>query len=374
MQDLYNLVSVYLDGVFDPLVLEDKFGFEREGWHLELEDMNSNLTYSGVVFNEMKGRLSDPLAPLHHAFKQYLLNGTVYENEAGGIPHEIVHMSYEDLLNFYYDHYHPSNADIVYFGQPDGMEDLLKLVDQYLMFATDRASRRMSEQGGITKDLQDYRRATKYDIRPQASDYVKYIDVEGPPDGKTPKDVVSTIFYLGDRNDISECESMSLNLLGRLLLGKREAPLYKHLQDSHIGTTVVDDGFGDYKRAMLFEAGFMGVPKCDQPTPSPEETPDKDPCDTKRKVEKLIFDGLRQIVDNGLEDDAVKATFNRQEFAIRKHIADAPYKGMAYAAKVLDKWTNDADPLLSFPIDETLQCVKTNLAENPRYFESLIEK
>ncbi len=53
LRDFYNLVDVYLDAVFFPLITEDTF--RQEGWHYELEGGNAPLTYKGVVFNEMKG-------------------------------------------------------------------------------------------------------------------------------------------------------------------------------------------------------------------------------------------------------------------------------------------------------------------------------
>ncbi len=57
-QDFYNLVDVYLDAVFHPLITP--FHLQQEGWHYELEDVNEPLVYKGVVFNEMKGAYSSP--------------------------------------------------------------------------------------------------------------------------------------------------------------------------------------------------------------------------------------------------------------------------------------------------------------------------
>ena len=58
LKDFYNLVDVYLDAVFFPLITEDTF--RQEGWHYELEDVEAALVYKGVVFNEMKGVFSSP--------------------------------------------------------------------------------------------------------------------------------------------------------------------------------------------------------------------------------------------------------------------------------------------------------------------------
>ena len=75
-QDLYNLMDVYLDAVFNPAIYTKPTIFEQEGWHYELDlpegDGDSSaaslhegtLRYNGVVFNEMKGALSDPMSVL----------------------------------------------------------------------------------------------------------------------------------------------------------------------------------------------------------------------------------------------------------------------------------------------------------------------
>src|SRR4030042_1665062 len=56
--DFYNLVDVYMDAVFYPLIPEHTL--QQEGWHYELETPDSPLSYKGVVFNKMKGAYSNP--------------------------------------------------------------------------------------------------------------------------------------------------------------------------------------------------------------------------------------------------------------------------------------------------------------------------
>src|SRR5258708_1028444 len=58
LQDFYNLVDVYLDTVFYPLLKPQVL--QQEGWHYELESMNEPMIFKGVVFNEMKGVYSSP--------------------------------------------------------------------------------------------------------------------------------------------------------------------------------------------------------------------------------------------------------------------------------------------------------------------------
>ena len=64
-QDLLNLMDVYMDAVLNPAIYSKKTIFEQEGWHLEVDEGEGagepgSLRYNGVVFNEMKGALSDP--------------------------------------------------------------------------------------------------------------------------------------------------------------------------------------------------------------------------------------------------------------------------------------------------------------------------
>ncbi|EEF43713.1 zinc metalloprotease, putative [Ricinus communis] len=59
-KDFYNLVDVYLDAVFFPKCVEDYQTFQQEGWHFELNDPSEEISYKGVVFNEMKGVYSQP--------------------------------------------------------------------------------------------------------------------------------------------------------------------------------------------------------------------------------------------------------------------------------------------------------------------------
>ncbi|MCA9924231.1 MAG: insulinase family protein, partial [Anaerolineales bacterium] len=58
LQDYYNLVDVYLDAVFHPLIKPHHL--EQEGWHYEIENADDPLAFKGVVFNEMKGAYSSP--------------------------------------------------------------------------------------------------------------------------------------------------------------------------------------------------------------------------------------------------------------------------------------------------------------------------
>ena len=52
-KDFRNLQDVYLDAVFYPAMIDTPEIFMQEGWHYEIENADSPLTLSGVVFNEI---------------------------------------------------------------------------------------------------------------------------------------------------------------------------------------------------------------------------------------------------------------------------------------------------------------------------------
>ncbi len=65
LADFHNLVDVYLDAVFHPLITEDIF--RQEGWHYEPDAPEGPLSRKGVVYNEMKGAYSSPDGVRHEA-------------------------------------------------------------------------------------------------------------------------------------------------------------------------------------------------------------------------------------------------------------------------------------------------------------------
>ena len=71
-QDLYNLMDVYLDAVFHPLI--EKHHLDQEAGILELDSVDSELQFKGVVYNEMKGAYSSPEGVLYrHASERCLI-------------------------------------------------------------------------------------------------------------------------------------------------------------------------------------------------------------------------------------------------------------------------------------------------------------
>ncbi len=112
-QDFYNLLDVYIDAVFHPLLKE--LSFLQEGWRYEF-DPSGRLVYKGVVYNEMKGALASPTTRLIEEVNAALFPNTPYGFNSGGDPIDIPKLTYDELIAFHKNYYHPSRCLFFFYG------------------------------------------------------------------------------------------------------------------------------------------------------------------------------------------------------------------------------------------------------------------
>src|SRR5271167_417700 len=121
-QDFKNLMSVYLDATLHPLL--KKSDFAQEGWRVGPENprlsqdgttskSDSKLVFKGVVYNEMKGQMSDASYLFYIRFQDHIFPAI---HNSGGDPQKITDLTYEQLIQFHAEHYHPSNAKVFTYG------------------------------------------------------------------------------------------------------------------------------------------------------------------------------------------------------------------------------------------------------------------
>ena len=122
-KDFGNLLQVYMDAVFFPTL--DELDFAQEGHRVEFAEEgnpDSELVYKGVVYNEMKGAMSSPSRSLWQELTSQLFPSVTYHYNSGGEPENIPELSYEELKAFHHNHYHPSNAIFMTFGDIEAAE------------------------------------------------------------------------------------------------------------------------------------------------------------------------------------------------------------------------------------------------------------
>lgn len=130
-KDLINLMRVYLDAVFRPMIYKKSEIFRQEGWHYELSG-DGRLSRKGVVYNEMRGAFADADELEVHAIMRALYPDTPYRFVSGGDPEHIPELTYEKFLDFHRRFYSPSNAYVFLDGALD-LDAVLSVLDgEYL--------------------------------------------------------------------------------------------------------------------------------------------------------------------------------------------------------------------------------------------------
>ncbi len=116
-RDFYNLLDVYIDAVFFPNLKH--LSFLQEGHRLEFadpKDPSSPLEYKGVVFNEMKGAMASPSSRLSEVIHALLYPHSTYGINFGGNPQIIPQLTYEELIAFHKEFYHPAHCLFFFYG------------------------------------------------------------------------------------------------------------------------------------------------------------------------------------------------------------------------------------------------------------------
>ena len=128
-QDYLNLSEVYLDAVFRPNILKDPNIFYQEGWHIDTTE--GEAVYKGVVFNEMKGSMSDVDQIAEQEMSTLLFPDSCYGFNSGGDPRNIPDLTYEEFIAKYKRFYHPSNSYFFLDGDVP-LDRTLSMIEDYL--------------------------------------------------------------------------------------------------------------------------------------------------------------------------------------------------------------------------------------------------
>eukprot|EP00834_Sanchytrium_tribonematis_P006801 NODE_538_length_6306_cov_1.301273.p1 type:complete len:857 gc:universal NODE_538_length_6306_cov_1.301273:1392-3962(+) len=102
-----DIRNIYMDALLNGNV--SKYDFMQEGWYFDKE-------IKGVVYNEMKGAMSDINSFYYRDLFKKLFPKSLYSFNSGGDPLEIPNLTYEKFLRKYKQFYHPSNMTIMVYG------------------------------------------------------------------------------------------------------------------------------------------------------------------------------------------------------------------------------------------------------------------
>lgn len=334
LQDFYNLVDVYLDAVFYPLLTP--YHLQQEGWHYELEDVDAPLLYKGIVFNEMKGAYSSPDDLLYRRSQQSLFPGNAYGLDSGGDPKVMPDLTYEQFKAFHKTYYHPSNARILFYGD-DPPQKRLRILNEYL------------------KDFEKAEIDSTIALHPLFSEPRRFTYSYGvDSEADTGKKGYVQMNWLLPEND-AQALTMALSILSYALVSSSASPLRKALIDSGLGEDVTGGGLSTAARQMTFSVGLKGIATADV-----------------AKVETLTLDTLQKLAAEGFEKEMVEAAVNTIEFRLRENNTGRYPRGLVLMFSALSTWLYDGDPFAPLAYEAPLTAVKTRLQEDPGYLQELL--
>jgi Zn-dependent M16 (insulinase) family peptidase len=354
-QDYFNLMGVYGDAVFRPLLSE--WTFLQEGVRLNFSAQDApggeRLEYTGVVYNEMKGAYSSLDAYAGLWSTRALLPETPYDFESGGDPEFIPDLSWEGLKAFHRSRYAPGNCRVFLAGNIP-TEKQFAFLDERFFGPQDDASGVPRKAGTVPGRLPLIPRAPRW-TSPRS------FRIPCPAGGES-KPTVLLSWLCGDILDSEE--NMALAALTEVLLGHDGSPLTRTLIESGLGEDLSPaSGLEGEIRETLFCAGLRGVDK-----------------GNARAVETLIMETLRRLAEEGIPPEEIEAALLGMEFSnreIRRH--GGPWS-LVWMRRSLKSWIHGGTPWDSILFRPGFEALKKKLTPHDRdrgktgYFAGLIKK
>ena len=335
-QDLVNLMDVYLDAVFHPDIYRRPVIFQQEGWHRELEGEgeDARLVVNGVVYNEMKGALSEPDSVLYDGLSAALFPNTTYRFESGGTPAAIPTLTYEGFLENHRRHYRPDNAYIILYGNLDADRFLGFLDERYL------APLAAKERGPL-------------DINP--------LGLQAPvapapvvvPMATAPENACAAVGFVIGRAAERE-RIVAADILMDAIMGANESPLKRALLDAGIA----DDAIGYVADSV---AQPFAVVSLRGARPGAAE-----------KLRAIVEAEARRLAEGGLDRELVRAALSHAEFVMRERNFGYP-DGVVLAMSAMAGWLySDDDPAAYLRFEDVFASLREKVEEG--YFEALLRE
>lgn len=311
-KDLQNLMDVYLDAVFNPRIYDDENIFKQEGWHLETTSNEQEpVCINGVVFNEMKGALSDPEQVLYNALCTKLFPDTTYKYESGGDPQAIPNLTYDDFIKTHKRYYAPQNCYIMLYGSLD--------IETFLSFLDEKYLTPASRKSNIAESKESYSLPVIAEQQPTVS-INNIIEMQTTPDNSC------TAFGFVVSKSTEREKTAALSILLDALMGSNESPLKSALLKENIA-----DDFDAFLSDSILQPFIVLSAKGLKENAT-------------AKMRSTIINTITQLCDDtseGCLDEAlVESAISRAEFSMREYYFGYP-DGIMFAMSSMSGWLYD---------------------------------
>ncbi|ERS03067.1 peptidase M16 [Acinetobacter sp. COS3] len=331
-KDFQNLLSVYLDAAFAANL--NPLDFAQEGIRIELE--NDQAVYKGVVFNEMKGAMSSPTDQLYHQLAHHLFPETTYHYNSGGDPKDIPDLSYEQLVEFYKTHYHPSNAVFMTFGN----ESAHDLQEQFEKLALHKFSK-----GTTLYSTPEKRLTAPVEVTESYA-----VDSEDLTD----KTYHVMSWLLPETSDIKL--RLGMRLVEGILLENSASPLRHYLETcGYAQSTGPLMGVDDSNFEMTFYCGVQGSN-----------------AEHAESFKNGVLQVLNDVASAPVDTDLVDAILHQIELHQREINGDGTPYGLSLILNGLGSAIHHNDPIHVWDVDSAIEQVKEEL-KDPMWLSNLIQ-
>lgn len=337
-KDFYNLLEVYLDAVFHPLLKKESF--LQEGVRLDFldeKDPSSPLCFKGIVFNEMKGALASPETRLIEALMASLFPDLTYGINSGGDPKVIPDLTYEQLKEFHSKYYHPSRCLFFFYGNLP-LERHLEFLDKHVFAGVEK----LPSLPKIKKQKRFEKKVHKIEYYP--------ISAQESTKGKT---LVGMSWLTCCSLDQEEL--LALIILDIVLMATDAAPLKMAILKSGLCKQVeatIDNELSEVPMTLIFKG-------CEE--------------NSSNKIEAFVREELAAIAKKGIEFNLIDGAIHQLEIARSEIGGNAHPFGLSLYMRSAPLKQQGGQPDDALLIHSLFSKLRTKTAE-PRYLPLLIEK
>lgn len=338
-KDFFNLLDVYLDAAFFTRL--HKLDFMQEGHRLEFEtpdDPNSDLVYKGVVFNEMIGSMGSPVNTVWQTLTKYIFPTTTYHYNSGGDPEHIPDLTYEQFMEFYKTHYHPSNAIFMTYGDIPAY-DLQERIESRALNHFDRLDEHLA--------VNDEKR---YQAPVNVEEYYAFDDEESAER----KTHIVMGWLLGHSTNLEE--AMKVYLLSGVLLDNSSSPLLHALETTDLGSAPSPlCGVEDSNREMTFMCGIQGSS-----------------AENAIALQELVTGVLQKVAEEGVPQEQMESVLHQLELEQRE-ISGGHYPfGLQLILEGLSSAVHYGDPVATLNLDPVLTRLREQI-KDPEFIKNLVK-
>lgn len=334
--DFNNILNVYFDAIFNPLINNETFYSECH--RLEFEDQfdqSTPLHHDGTIYNEIHDESLKSNSRFTNLLQENLYPDSILRYRFLGTPSEISKLTISSLKQHHSRYYHPSNALFFFYGSFP-----VKKLLSYISNAVDPFSSSSIPSDDLLYNQQKW-------IKPQYAEFEGQLDEDSQPE----KVRASVSWMCGDLRNISDI--VDLEFLSILLTQSTVSPLFRGLIKTEFGSRFLATGYFPILRSPYFSIGLEGF--------NPTFT----------TFNQTVLALLKQLYKQGFDSNRVKSLLNRYEIR-QKTISSS--QGMKIWRNIIGSWIHNVSPFEIIDPSWEIERLKKLLSVQPHYFEMIMKQ